>query len=141
MSKPKQGETQPKTIYRSTHPSEGIEQKYSESRSRFVPFLQRSSRRAIPASRRSSARRRHPVRVLTSRWWLTGGYEPVQWYQSFTFPRRGCGGGALHKIRRRSTSPASIRPMEHFPRPSRTRFRRNRERIERTRIEQGGGAH
>jgi hypothetical protein len=28
-----------KTIYRSTHPSESIEQKYSESRSRFVPFL------------------------------------------------------------------------------------------------------
>jgi hypothetical protein len=54
-----------------------IEQKHSESRSRFIPFLRRSSRRTIPASRRPSSRRRHPVRELTSRWWLTGGVRAV----------------------------------------------------------------
>jgi hypothetical protein len=34
----------------------------------------------IPASRRPSSQRRHPVCELTSRWWLTGGYRPLQWY-------------------------------------------------------------
>jgi hypothetical protein len=56
-------------------------------KSGFIPFLRRSSRRTIPASRRPSSRRRHPVRELTSRWWLTGGYGPLQWYQSLIGPR------------------------------------------------------
>jgi hypothetical protein len=56
-------------------------------RSGFIPFLRRSSQRTIPASRRPSSRRRHPVRELTSRWWLTGGYGPLQWYQSLIGPR------------------------------------------------------
>jgi hypothetical protein len=47
-------------------------------KSGFIPFLRRSSRRTIPASRRPSSRRRHPVRELTSRWWLTGSYGPLQ---------------------------------------------------------------
>jgi hypothetical protein len=47
-------------------------------KSGFIPFLRRSSRRTISASRRPSSRRRHPVRELTSRWWLTGGYGPLQ---------------------------------------------------------------
>jgi hypothetical protein len=59
---------------------------------------------------------------------------------SFTFPWRGCGGGALHRIRRRSTSPASIRPTEHLPRSSGTRFRHIRELMECAWIKQSGGA-
>jgi hypothetical protein len=60
-------------------------------KSGFIPFLRRSSRRTISASCRPSSRRRHPVRELTSRWWLTGGYMPLQWYQRPIYPRRGCG--------------------------------------------------
>jgi hypothetical protein len=100
-----------KTIYRNTHPSESIEE-YSELKVRVHPFLRRAVARLLSGDTLCASSRPgggSPV--------ATGRYSGIQ---SFTFPWCGCGGGALHKIRQRSTSPASIRPTEHLPRHSRT---------------------